>query len=66
MYKRQANSDYDCWESKIVNGGCLVIHDIFETPDEGGQAPYEIYQKALQNNYKIYERVDTIICLIKG
>ena len=61
-----ANSDYDCWESKIVNGGCLVIHDIFETPDEGGQAPYEIYQKALQNNYKIYERVDTIICLIKG
>ena len=61
-----ANSDYDCWESKIVNGGCLVIHDIFETPDEGGQAPYEIYQKALKNNYTIFERVDTTICLIKG
>ena len=61
-----ANNDYEHWEPKIVNGGCLVIHDIFENPDEGGQAPYEIYQKALQNNYKIYERVDTIICLIKG
>ena len=61
-----ANSDYECWESKIVNGGCLVIHDIFENPDEGGQAPYEIYQKALKNNYTIYERVDTTVCLIKG
>ena len=61
-----ANNDYEHWEPKIVNGGCLVIHDVFENPDEGGQAPYEIYQKALQNNYKIYERVDTIICLIKG
>ena len=42
-----ANNDYEHWEPKIVNGGCLVIHDIFENPDEGGQAPYEIYQKAL-------------------
>ncbi len=61
-----ANSDYECWESKIINGGCLVIHDIFENPNEGGQAPYEIYQKALKNNYTIFERVDTTICLIKG
>ena len=63
---QSANSDYNCWESRIVNGGCLVIHDIFENPDEGGQAPYEIYQKALKNNYTIFERVDTTICLIKG
>ena len=61
-----ANSDYECWESKIINGGCLVIHDIFENPNEGGQAPYEIYQKALKNNYTIFEKVDTTICLIKG
>ena len=63
---QSANSDYNCWESRIVKGGCLVIHDIFENPDEGGQAPYEIYQKALKNNYTIYERVDTTVCLIKG
>ncbi|MAX04869.1 MAG: methyltransferase, partial [Flavobacteriales bacterium] len=30
------------------------------------QAPYEVYKKALQNNYKVYERVDTIVCLIKS
>lgn len=61
-----ANNDYKYWESKIVTDGCLVIHDIFENPNEGGQAPYKIFQKALKNKYKLYERVDTIACLIKG
>lgn len=60
-----ADNDYKYWESKISKGGCLVIHDIFENPDKGGQAPYEIYQKALKNNYKIHERVDTIVSLVK-
>ena len=60
-----ANNDYTYWESKIIKGGVLIIHDIFENPSEGGQAPYEIYQKALKNNYKVYERVDTLVCLIK-
>ena len=61
-----ANNDYKYWESKIITDGCLVIHDIFENPNEGGQAPYKIFQKALKNKYKLYERVDTIACLIKG
>ena len=61
-----ANNDYKYWESKIIKGGCLVIHDIYENPYEGGQAPYEIFKKALENNYKIYDRVDTIVCLIKS
>ena len=61
-----AYNDYNSWEPKILTGGSLVIHDIFENPDEGGQAPYEIYKKALKNNYDLYERVDTIACLIKN
>tara|TARA_B100000902_G_scaffold226525_1_gene215117 strand:- start:355 stop:957 length:603 start_codon:yes stop_codon:yes gene_type:complete len=61
-----AFSDYISWEPKILTGGSLVIHDIFENPNEGGQAPYEIYKKALKNNYELYERVDTIACLIKN
>ena len=60
-----ANNDYLYWESKIIKGGVLIIHDIFENPSKGGQAPYEIYQKALKNNYKVYERVDTLVCLKK-
>ena len=61
-----ANNDYKYWEPKIIVGGCLIIHDIYEDPLKGGQAPYLIYQKALENGYKIYEREDTIICLIKS
>ena len=61
-----AMSDYNSWESKILCNGALVIHDIYEKPEDGGQAPFEIYKKALENNYKLYERVDTIVCLIKG
>ena len=61
-----ANNDFLNWESKILTGGSLVIHDIYENPAEGGQAPFEIYKKALQKNFKEYERIDTIVCLIKG
>jgi len=60
-----AINDYDNWNSKIHSKGALVIHDIYEKPEEGGQAPYLIYQKALQEGFLLYERVDTIVCLTK-
>ena len=59
------NNDYECWESKIAKGGCLAIHDIFEDPNDGGQATFHIFQKALRNDYKVYEQIDTLVCLIK-
>jgi len=61
-----ANSDYLNWNSKIISKGSLVIHDIFENPNDGGQAPYEIYQKALRENFKVFDKVDTCVCLIKN
>jgi predicted O-methyltransferase YrrM len=41
-----ALSDYRCWSRHIVAGGYLLIHDIFENPQEGGQAPYRVYRTA--------------------
>ncbi|MDC3380414.1 class I SAM-dependent methyltransferase [Gammaproteobacteria bacterium] len=61
-----AQNDYANWNTKIVPGGALVIHDIYENPEEGGQAPFLIYQKALEDGFTLYERVDTIACLIKS
>ena len=61
-----AMSDYAAWKSKILFNGALVIHDIFENPKDGGQAPYEVYKKALEDGFKLYEREDTIVCLIKS
>ena len=60
---KAANNDYVSWSTKIKKNGALVIHDIFENHNEGGQAPVEIFQKALKNNFEIYERVDTLACL---
>ena len=61
-----ALNDYDNWSSKLHSNGALVIHDIYEKPEDGGQAPYLIYQKALTEGFQLYERVDTIVCLTKA
>ena len=45
--REAAMTDYRSWASHVLPGGILAIHDIFEDPDAGGQAPYEIYQLAL-------------------
>jgi len=42
-----AFTDYSAWAPHIVPGGYLLIHDIFEDPKEGGQAPFEVYKLAL-------------------
>ncbi len=30
-------------------GGCLIIHDVFPDPADGGRPPYEIYCRALDS-----------------
>ena len=42
-----AYEDYQNWARHILPGGYLLIHDIFEDPNQGGQAPYRVYQLAL-------------------
>jgi predicted O-methyltransferase YrrM len=42
-------ADYQCWSGHIMPGGYLLIHDIFPDPADGGQAPYQIYQMALES-----------------
>lgn len=38
--------DYISWTPRLVKGGILAIHDVFEDPSEGGRPPYEIYLAA--------------------
>ncbi len=45
-----ANRDFDGWVRWIDVGGALVIHDVFENPADGGQAPFGIYHRALATN----------------
>jgi MMP 1-O-methyltransferase len=40
-------TDYVCWAGHLMPGGYLLIHDLFEDPTRGGQAPFQAYQLAL-------------------
>lgn len=44
-----ANADYEGWVPHLIEGGSLVIHDVYEDPAEGGRPPYEIYRRALDS-----------------
>ncbi len=43
-------SDYQTWAKHVLPGGYLVFHDIFPDPADGGQAPYLVYQKAVETS----------------
>jgi predicted O-methyltransferase YrrM len=43
-------ADYHAWAPKVVPGGLLMIHDVFEDPADGGRPPFEIYLEAIESN----------------
>jgi MMP 1-O-methyltransferase len=45
-----AQKDFDGWAKWVAVGGALVIHDVFPDPNDGGQAPYRIYRRALDTD----------------
>ena len=47
--RRRRRRDFDGWAKWVAVGGALVIHDVFPNPDDGGQAPYHIYRRALDS-----------------
>ena len=40
-------NDYKIWSKHLIVGGYLLFHDIFPDPSQGGQAPYQVYSKAV-------------------
>jgi MMP 1-O-methyltransferase len=42
-----AQRDFDGWVRWVQVGGALIIHDVFPNPDDGGQAPFHVYRRAL-------------------
>tara|TARA_B100001094_G_scaffold109105_1_gene104999 strand:+ start:265 stop:876 length:612 start_codon:yes stop_codon:yes gene_type:complete len=60
-----ARKDYVSWKNKIRIGGILAIHDVYDSAVEGGQAPKEIYEKALSENFKLLKRVNSLVALLR-
>ncbi|HYD49164.1 MAG TPA: class I SAM-dependent methyltransferase [Terriglobales bacterium] len=42
-----AHGDYESWSPHLAAGGILAIHDLFPDLSQGGQAPIEVYRRAL-------------------
>lgn len=60
-----ARNDYKFWKPKLRNGGILAIHDIYDSEDEGGQAPREIYETALREGFTLKKRVESLVLLVR-
>ncbi|MPZ71872.1 MAG: class I SAM-dependent methyltransferase [Nitriliruptorales bacterium] len=47
--EESARRDYLTWSPHVMDGGFLAVHDVFEDPADGGQAPYHMYRRALES-----------------
>ena len=47
-----ALADYEGWSRFVVPGGRLVFHDVFEDPADGGQAPYDVWCRAVVDGFE--------------
>jgi predicted O-methyltransferase YrrM len=46
-----AMADYEHWGPHVDAGGALAIHDVFEDPADGGQAPFHVWQRAVTDGF---------------
>ena len=46
--EEHAQNDYAGFAPWVMAGGALVIHDVFEQPEDGGQAPYHVWLRAVR------------------
>ncbi len=56
----QAQADYEAWAAHVAPGGILVIHDVFEKPEEGGQAPFHVWERALAGGFTEWSRTGSL------
>lgn len=56
-----ALKDYQVWAKHVMPCGYLVFHDIFPDPANGGQAPYRVYQLAVDSGK--YEELPIFVSL---
>jgi predicted O-methyltransferase YrrM len=46
-----AMADYAAWTPHVAPGGLLAIHDVFEDPADGGQAPFHVWERAVADGF---------------
>jgi predicted O-methyltransferase YrrM len=65
--EEHAQNDYTAWAPWVMNGGLLVIHDVFQHPEDGGQAPYHVFLRALESGaFTEVEALGSIRVLVRS
>ena len=60
----QATADCLLWARHLMPSGVMAIHDIFEQPKDGGQAPYRAMQAVmLEHDWVVLDRTDSLVFL---
>ena len=55
-----AMTDYEAWARHVMSGGVLAIHDVFERPEDGGQAPFHVWQRAVADGFTALNAVGSL------
>jgi predicted O-methyltransferase YrrM len=58
--EEHAQADYKNWSGFVMPDGVLAIHDVFENPEDGGQAPFHIYERALSDGFREVRQVGSL------
>ena len=58
--EEHAQNDYTGWAGFVVPQGVLAIHDVFEHSVDGGQAPYHVYLRALDDGFSEARQVGSL------
>lgn len=46
-----AMTDYKIWAGFVASGGMLAIHDVFKDAADGGQGPFRVWQRAIEDGF---------------
>jgi hypothetical protein len=58
--EEHAQADYANWSGFVMKDGVLAIHDVFPDPEDGGQAPFHIYERAIGDGFREIRRVGSL------
>ncbi|MEX2291153.1 MAG: class I SAM-dependent methyltransferase [Mycobacteriales bacterium] len=61
-----AQHDYAAFARHLVPGGLLLVHDVFERPEDGGRPPWNVYQRAVREGFGDVSATGSLRALRRG
>jgi predicted O-methyltransferase YrrM len=61
-----AQHDYEAFSQRLQPDGLLLVHDVFERPEDGGRPPWNVYQRALREGFVDVSATGSLRVLRRG